>query len=173
MFSREARIAFAMFAVALATHATEADQPPSARDSKVVVPSTPIQEPEKPGRQIDRIAAPAGPAQPAGAGGAVVFIDPATGKIVQPSAAQIGTLSPVTGGPVQKAPTVTIQGPGGAVGIRLTPESFSYSVATLAPDGKLVLDCVTGEKAAAARVAAGESPGSPDPPRPKNPRDDH
>jgi hypothetical protein len=46
-----------------------------------------------------------------------------------------------------------IQGPGGAVGAMLGEDSLTYMVVTAAPDGKLAMDCVTGDKAAAARVA--------------------
>jgi len=87
----------------------------------------------------------------------MVFIDPATGKIVQPTEAQLGSLatSPQAGLKA-KAAVVTIQGPGGAVGIVLTPETFSYSVATRTAEGKIFVDCVTGGQAAD-RIVAGES----------------
>jgi hypothetical protein len=77
--------------------------------------------------------------------------------MVQPTDAQIGKLarSPQAN-PKTKAPVITIQGPGGAVGIVLTPESFNYSIATRTADGKIAMDCVTGGQAAD-RIAAGES----------------
>ena len=85
--------------------------------------------------------------------GAVVVIDPATGKIRQPTDAEIGTLSPAPS-PVPKAPqpTVLLQGPAGAVGAMLPEDSMSYMVVTTTPQGKLDVDCVTGSKAAAAAV---------------------
>jgi hypothetical protein len=51
-----------------------------------------------------------------------------------------------------------IQGPGGAVGAMLGEDALTYMVVTAAPDGKLAMDCVTGDQAAAARVAAGPAP---------------
>jgi len=85
--------------------------------------------------------------------GAVVVIDPATGKIRQPTDAEIGALSPASS-PAPKAPqpTVLLQGPGGAVGAMLPEDSMSYMVVTTTPQGKLDVDCVTGSKAAAAAV---------------------
>ena len=40
------------------------------------------------------------------------------------------------------------------MGVQLGPEMMSYAVATIAPDGKVLTDCVTGEKAAARSIAA-------------------
>ncbi|HEY2018855.1 MAG TPA: hypothetical protein VGH38_35360 [Bryobacteraceae bacterium] len=100
----------------------------------------------------DRSPASKATAPPVSPGGAVVFIDPATGKIIQPSSAAIGTLAPQPGGPVTKAPVQQIQGSGTAVGARLGPDQLSYAVATVSADGKLSLDCVAGEKAAARKV---------------------
>jgi hypothetical protein len=45
--------------------------------------------------------------------------------------------------------------------MRLGEESLTYMVVTKAPDGKLDMDCVTGDQAAAARVASGTGPASP------------
>ena len=131
----------------VATRATGADQPPTARDSKDAAQTTPGKSPEK--RSAQAVSTP-----PAGSAGAVVFVDPTTRKMVEPTAAEIGGLiaSP-SGGVAPKAPVTYIQGPGGAVGIVLGPESFSYAVVTRTADGKLALDCVTGDKAAASRVA--------------------
>jgi hypothetical protein len=106
-------------------------------------------------------AVPANPRQAAPAGGVVVFIDPATGKIRQPDASEIGGLapSPSLGSVVSKAPEpalpAPIQGPGGAVGARLGEDSLTYMVVTTTPGGQLAMDCVTGGKAAAAQVTAG------------------
>ena len=108
----------------------------------------------------------AAPQQAAPAAGMVVFVDPVTGKIRQPDAAEIGDLTGAgssnarTGVQSIVAPTqpTMISGPGGAVGVRLGDDSLSYTVVTRTPDGKLVEDCVTGEKAASALVSKGLTP---------------
>ena len=91
-----------------------------------------------------------------GGSGAVVFIDPATGQIRQPTPAEIGSLADqarsTAGTP--SAP-VTIQGPGGAVGVKLGEDSLSYTVVTKTPDGKLATECVTGSKQAETRANSG------------------
>ena len=80
--------------------------------------------------------------------------------------------SPERAGPRAKAPAVTtIQGPGGAVGMVLGPESLSYSIATRTPDGKIALDCVTGDQAAE-RIVAGESGNTRETPKSKAPLDE-
>jgi hypothetical protein len=129
---------------AAAVYAVAADQPPAPQDSKNAVPS-PGKEPAK---------KPADDHKTTGATpGVVVFIDPATGQIRQPDASEIGGLVPSTASVAPKAPEpALIQGPGGAVGVRLGEDSLAYMVVTTTPDGKLAMDCVTGDKAAAARV---------------------
>jgi len=146
-------------------HALEADQPPTPQDSRSAAQAAPGQKPETKAIQ-------AAPAPAANAGGAMVFIDPATGKIVQPTDAQIGALAPTPqGDPKPKAPVVTIQGPGGAVGIVLTPESFSYSIATRTADGNIAMDCVTGSQAAD-KIVAGEPANTKAAPQAKGPIDE-
>lgn len=129
------------------------------------------QEPaKKPAQEAPQLATPAG--------GVVVFIDPATGKIRQPDASEIGGLT-TPAGPVgsrtpatisqgqdpaaPRTPATLLQGPGGAVGIKLGEDSLTYMVVTKAPDGQLAMDCVTGDKAAAARVTPGTHPASQTP----------
>jgi hypothetical protein len=160
-----------MWVLAVATgaaHATEADQPPAPapKDSKSTAQAAP-------GRESVSKAPQATPAPGANAAGVMVFIDPATGKIVQPTEAQMGRLapSPERAGPKAKAPVVTIQGPGGAVGMLLGPESLSYSIATRTADGKIALDCVTGDQAAE-RIVAGESGNIQATPKAKGPLDE-
>jgi hypothetical protein len=46
-------------------------------------------------------------------------------------------------------------GAGGGVGVKLGAESLSYVVVTRSPDGKLSMECVTGDKAAA-KTASGK-----------------
>jgi hypothetical protein len=88
--------------------------------------------------------------------GVKIFIDPKTGKVVEPTAAQIGAASPAAGGnAAPKAPIVFRHGPGATVGIVLDPASFQYSVATRTVDGKLAVECVTGSEAAEQRVKSG------------------
>jgi hypothetical protein len=84
--------------------------------------------------------------------GVVVFIDPATGKIRQPDPSEIGALTAPAGPVAPRTPATQLQGPNGAVGIKLSGESLTYMVVTKTPDGKLDMDCVTGEKTANARV---------------------
>jgi hypothetical protein len=165
IMNRTVTITLAMLVLAAAAGASEADQPPVPPVSKAAAPAASGREPENQALQ----ASPAPESNPAGV---MVFIDPATGKIVQPTEAEIGRLarSPREG-PNAKAPVITIQGPGGAVGIVLTPESFSYSVATRMPGGKIALDCVTGDRAAQ-RIVDGESGNSKAPPQAKVPPDE-
>ena len=84
--------------------------------------------------------------------GLKVFIDPVTGQIRQPTAAEIGTLSEPKAEAVQSQLTL-IAGPGGGVGAVLDDSTMMYMVVTKRPDGKLDMDCVTGDKAAANRLA--------------------
>jgi hypothetical protein len=178
MLNRTARISFAMLvlaAVTVAVHATEADQPPAPKDSKSADSKSADSKSAAqaaPGQEAENKAPQATPAPGANAAGAMVFIDPVTGKMVQPTEAQIDRLarSPQAV-PKSKAPAVTIQGPGGAVGIVLTPESFNYSIATRTADGKIALDCVTGGQAAD-RIAAG-SPDVKAAPKAKGPLDEN
>jgi hypothetical protein len=131
----------------MAVIAVAADQPPTSQDSKKSTPSA-----NKDSANKDSAAKPApGTTQP---GGMVVFIDPATGQIRQPDPSEIGTLVTLTNPPPKAPEPALIQGPGNAVGARLGGDAMTYVVVTTTPDGKLDMDCVTGEKAAAARVAA-------------------
>jgi hypothetical protein len=93
----------------------------------------------------------------------VVSIDPVTGKIRQPDAAEIGAL---TGAGINSArttfvstaaPTV-IHGPGSTLLLKLGDDSVNYMVVTKTPDGKLAEDCVIGDKAAAALLSKGVTP---------------
>jgi len=148
MFLSRFRLLSLSFFAATAT-AFAADQPPGPQDSKNAVQASGKESAPK--TAVPQKAAPAG--------GVVVFIDPATGKIRQPDASEIGGLVPAPGSVAPKAPEPTmIQGPGGAVGAMLGEDALTYMVVTAAPDGKLAMDCVTGDQAAAARVAAGPAP---------------
>lgn len=146
---------------AAAAVAVAADQPPAPQDSKKVVPSTGQEPASKPALAASPKPAPAVPQQATPTSGVVVFIDPATGQIRQPDPSEIGGLVTPTG-PAPKAPEPgLIQGPGGAVGARLGSEALTYMVVSTAPDGKLDMDCVTGEKAATARITAAPASAAP------------
>lgn len=100
------------------------------------------------------------PGAPAGKG-LVVFIDPVTGKIRQPEAAEIGGLvaphaapaAPAAVPPVEQ-PLVMKTGPGSAVGVVLDSRFESFMVVTRTPDGRLAMGCVEGKKKADEAVAA-------------------
>ena len=163
MSLRPTRIIFAVALLAAAVCAVEADaqQPPKAPANAAQAAS--VKEPAKTSPQ-------AAPEQPAAAGGLVVFIDPDTGKIRQPDAAEIGTLSgtpaPANAGganaPAMARQPVTrpveFRGVGNIRGIKLGEDSLSYMVVTKTPDGKLAEACVTGDKAAADLVSKGVTP---------------
>ncbi|MFN0102838.1 MAG: post-PEP-CTERM-1 domain-containing protein [Bryobacteraceae bacterium] len=81
------------------------------------------------------------------AGGMKAYIDPATGKLREPTPEDLRTEGP---GP-QARPESDLQilrHPGGAVSVVLGPEHMSYSVAKRNEDGTLSMSCVEGEKKA-------------------------
>jgi hypothetical protein len=112
----------------------------------------------KKARDAEKKAAPP-PGEPGAraAGGLVVFIDPVTGKIRQPDAAEIGSLvsPPEAVTPPAEEPLVMKIGPGGAVGVVLDSRFESFMVVTKTPDGKLAMECVAGGKKADEAVSAG------------------
>ena len=89
-----------------------------------------------------------------------VFIDSATGKTRQPTPADIEKLAGAARTRAEAKQSGQPQqldiryGAGGAVGVKLGPESLSYVVVSRKPDGKLSMDCVTGENAAKKAVAS-------------------
>ncbi|MCM3875352.1 MAG: hypothetical protein NEA02_02920 [Thermoanaerobaculia bacterium] len=107
----------------------------------------------------EKSGAPGAPA----AGGLVVFIDPVTGKIRQPDAAEIGSLVSPPGAvtPPVEEPLVMKTGPGGAVGLLLDSRFESFMVVTKKPDGTLAMACVEGKKKADDAVAASATPARP------------
>lgn len=87
-------------------------------------------------------------------GGVVVFVDPATGRVRQPDASEIGKLNgtpKMSNLAVESAPTM-ISGPNGAIGMKLGGKFRVYSVASQATDGKVQTECVQGEAGVKARV---------------------
>jgi hypothetical protein len=98
---------------------------------------------------------------PAGAGGMLIFIDPATGKIRQPDAADINELLQQRAQPQSTfvARPFVSSAPGGGIGVKLDESFHSYMVATKKPDGGLVMDCLPDAKKAADAVASGLNAG--------------
>lgn len=87
--------------------------------------------------------------------GMVVSVDPVTRQVRLPTAAEAATLAPAPAAVFQAPSPVAIQAVGGGVGMKLGSEMAVHSVAVRAQDGKIASDCVTGDKAAAERVAKG------------------
>jgi hypothetical protein len=151
-------LAVTLLAAAVCAVEASAQQAPKAQANPVQAPSG-----KAPAVKATTQAA---PQQAAPAAGMVVFVDPVTGQIRQPDAAEIGTLTGAGNGnartTLQSTPAsaqpIMINGPGGGIGVRLGEDSLSYMVVTRTPEGKLVEDCVTGEKAASAVVSKGVMP---------------
>ena len=86
----------------------------------------------------------------------MVFVDPVTRQIRQPSPEEIGSLAAAAS--AQQAtspkPLVTMPSPRGGVLAILDDSQMSYLVVTRQPDGKLREQCVTGGEKAAEVVAS-------------------
>ena len=103
------------------------------------------------------------PAPKTTGGGLVVVIDPATGQVREATPAEIGAAGATSPSP-SSAQTSANQfapiapsgqpGPGGSVILSLDGSNDTFSVMTKGPDGKLSMECVTGEAAAAKRLTA-------------------
>lgn len=89
--------------------------------------------------------------------GMIISVDPVTKQIRQPDASEMQVLtgSSVANIAVGEQPLRMIQGPGNAVGVVLPPSMMVYSVATKSAEGKLKMDCVTGDKAAEQKLQQG------------------
>ncbi|HVN76263.1 MAG TPA: hypothetical protein VMT19_08110 [Thermoanaerobaculaceae bacterium] len=86
--------------------------------------------------------------------GLVVFIDPATGKFRGPEPGEMEALVGTRAlRPLEVRPLEVKVGPGGAVGMVLDSSFETFMVVTRQPDGKLTMQCVTGEANATAAVA--------------------
>jgi hypothetical protein len=93
----------------------------------------------------------------AGAAGQQAAVDPKTGKLRQPTAAESQALSEQfkrQSGRAAQTPVVTYR-LDGSVSVDLTPEYMDAAVVKLNPDGSLSMECVTGLKAAEAKVLEG------------------
>lgn len=97
------------------------------------------------------------------AGGLVAVIDSATGRLREADATDIGAVGAPQPALQRRALTLaapvtpevtTFAGPGGSTGAVLSDDQMAFMVVTKAPDGKLTTDCVTGKKAADARIGA-------------------
>ncbi len=149
-------LTLAAFAVTAASAQTTST-PGEAKDSQKTPPPASPQAPAK---------APVAPQ------GVVVFKDPVTGEIRQPSASEIGDLqaaearrvSVQSSSSAQAVRSVPPEGapirglPAGMQGMRLGTDSMVNAVATKTPDGKLVMGEVIGDKAAAAAVTDNAKP---------------
>jgi hypothetical protein len=149
--------ALALLAASVCAAQVNAQQAPKAPAESTQAPSA-----KTPAVKTTNQAA---PQQAAPASGMVVFVDPLTGQIRQPDAAEIGELTAAGAGNVRAAARTaapasltTFNGPGGAVGVMLGDDSLSYSVVTRTPGAKFAEDCVTGEKAASALASKGATP---------------
>jgi hypothetical protein len=185
MLLRPARFMLAVSLLAAAVCAVDADAQHAQQPPKAPATAAPAASGKEPAKTTPQAA----PQQAAPAGGVVVFIDPDTGQIRQPDAAEIGTLSdPLIGTtapanasgadspamlrrPVAKPP-IMVHGPGNSVGVKLGDDSLSYMVVTKTPDGKLAEDCVTGDTAAGALVSKGVTPKTAAPKKAKEVLDD-
>lgn len=122
---------------------------------------TPPVDPGKPG--LPKQEAPAATSSGT-TGGVMVFIDPATGKIRQPSPEEIGALAAaaaVQQATPQRPPVSRTSARGGKI-VLLGDSNMSYLVVTRQSDGKLKEQCVTGGQKANEIVAS-----TPDGPTPK------
>ena len=149
MSSREIRTLPAITLIAwaaLAAHASPADPAPS-KNSPAATPAA--------------VAKPSGDAPRAAPAGMMIFIDPVTGKTRLPDASEAGALLGHTASQPTKQQAigdgVRIEGPNGAIGMKLSSDSLSYTVLTKKPDGDLLWECVTGEGAATQRIAIANS----------------
>jgi hypothetical protein len=109
--------------------------------------------------------APAGTSAP-GAAGQQAFVDPKTGKLRPAEHDEVAALNAAPAGARRLARTSqTAAAPqefateGGAMGIAVPDEVQPYTVATKTPDGRIVIEHVTGGKAAAAKVRANTKQG--------------
>jgi hypothetical protein len=149
--------------LAVAIGAAAANAQPAPQTPATAVPATSV-------KKTVKSTPKAAPATAPQAGGLVVFIDPVTGQIRQPDAAEIGALTaaPQTDGPVQPGGSISqrhapvvhreFRTPSGVIGVKLGDESLSYMVVTKTADGKLAEDCVNGVDAAATAVSKGATP---------------
>jgi hypothetical protein len=106
--------------------------------------------PQPPKSEPAKEPADAATKQVAPPGGLMVFIDPATGKLREPTPAEIAALSRQSVVlPATAAVPIAFPATGGGVGAKLGADSLMYMVATRATDGNVNLACQTADPAAA------------------------
>lgn len=89
------------------------------------------------------------PASAAGQDAMVVVRDPQTGEMRKPTAAEMRTLRQQPGAAVRgPAPSAPFTRPNGTHGVQLGERGMVYQVVTRDAQGKLVQQCVEGERAA-------------------------
>ena len=138
MLSPKFSIIIAIFVFTMSGYAGQADLPPTPVDSKgKIEPGT---------SQAVKQTPPTA--------GVTVFVDGVTGKIRQPNSAEIETLA-TTPAVSDRPENKSIRyGLGGAIGMKLGADSRNFVTVTKTADGKLSLDCLTGDTAATAKVDA-------------------
>lgn len=84
--------------------------------------------------------------------GAVIAIDPATGKTRTPEPSEINALQASRGKEQRKTAPVTYVLPGGGVALVADPSMDCAMVASKTTEGKVKTDCVVGQETASAIV---------------------
>lgn len=115
-----------------------------AADSPKPVPAKDAAQTKKPSETM-----------PASHGGLVVFKDPVTGKLRQPTAEEIGALVGLAKPSAAPAAQTGRRLANGGLAFYADPSLDSYTVATKAADGRLVTSCVEGKEQADKAIAAG------------------
>jgi len=146
-------------AAAITSYAGQANTQPPSKESA----SKPA-DPVKPAADSSSKKIVPQPTTSPASAGATVFVDPATGQIRQPEASEIGALA-AQGTTAPPTAPVVIQGPGGAVGIKLTDDFLNYVTIHKDSDGRLVVTETSGAKTAATKTPT-ETPGKSLPPDP-------
>jgi hypothetical protein len=159
-------------ATAASAPATAASAPAqtSSPTPSSVARSVPRDTTSAPSTAAAHIPAPAvsQPAQQAQQGqpGQQAFVDPKTGQLRPAEHDEVAALAaaPATRRLARTASAAAPQefdGPAGSIGIAVPDELQTYTVATKAPDGSVVLEHVTGPKQASALVRANTSKKGP------------
>jgi hypothetical protein len=92
---------------------------------------------------------------PASQGGLVAFKDPVTGQLRQPTAEEIRALLGPAKTTVSGAAQTGRRLANGGLAFSVDPSFDSYTIATKAADGTLVMSCVEGKEKAEKAIAAG------------------
>ena len=89
-----------------------------------------------------------------------VAIDPQTGEIGLPTPEEAAELEKAATGPLDHSSEglQVVRHPDGHLSVDLQGRFMSYSVARLGPDGRIHMQCVSGEKAAREALCAPVAP---------------